>query len=129
MTKIKDKVVFINPNFQLEFPKSHLNSYIKVPDLKYNKTAKLTEHCLQKNCESEIGNHLYFLVILTSPSHGMLPRGSIKKKNIFCEKIKKLILVFEFRLQINFSLFCLGHFGQVGSKLGSHEAGVEIDTG
>ena len=32
-------------------------------------------------------------------------------------------------LEINVSLFCLGQFEEVGSELGSPEAGVEIGTG
>ena len=47
----------------------------------------------------------------------------------YWEKIEKRFSIFEFRLGINFSLFRLGYFGKVGSRLGSPEAGVEIDTG
>ena len=47
----------------------------------------------------------------------------------YWEKIEKLFSIFEFRLGINFSLFRLGHFEKVESRLGSPEAGVEIDTG
>ena len=45
------------------------------------------------------------------------------------EKIEKRFSIFEFRSGINFSHFCLRHFGEVGSQLGSPGAGVEIDTG
>ena len=45
------------------------------------------------------------------------------------EKIEKRFSIFEFRLGINFSHFRLGRFGEVESRLGSLEAGVEIDTG
>ena len=43
------------------------------------------------------------------------------KKNVFS--------IFEFCLGIFVSLFCLGHFEQVESTLGSLEAGVKLDTG
>ena len=46
------------------------------------------------------------------------------------EKIEKHFSIFEFRLGINFfSLFRLGRFEEVESRLGSPGAGVEIDTG
>ena len=57
--------------------------------------------------------------------------------NIYCtskvdacfhwEKIEKRFSIFEFRLGINFFHFRLRRFEQVGSRLGSPEAGVEID--
>ena len=53
-----------------------------------------------------------------------------KKISILCwEKIEKGFSIFEFRLGINFFYFCLRHFGKVEERLGSLEAGVEIDTG
>ena len=45
------------------------------------------------------------------------------------EKIEKRFSIFEFRLGINFSLFRLRRFEEVEPRLGSPEAGVEIDTG
>ena len=47
----------------------------------------------------------------------------------YWEKIEKRFSIFEFRLGINFIYFCLRRFGQVESRLGLPEAGVEIDTG
>ena len=60
-----------------------------------------------------------------------IPFAYENKKNskIHWEKIEKRFSIFEFRLEINFSLFRLGHFGKVESQLGSPVAGVEIDTG
>ena len=49
---------------------------------------------------------------------------------ILCwEKIEKRFSIFEFRLGINFFHFRLRSFAEVGERLGSPEAGVEIDTG
>ena len=45
------------------------------------------------------------------------------------KKSKNVFRFFEFRLGINFSHFRLRCFGEVGSRLGSPEAGVEIGTG
>ena len=45
------------------------------------------------------------------------------------EKIEKRFSIFEFRLGINFFHFRLRSFGKVEPRLGSPEAGVEIDTG
>ena len=45
------------------------------------------------------------------------------------EKIEKRFSIFEFCLGINFFYFRLGSFEQVEPRLGSPEAGVEIDTG
>ena len=45
------------------------------------------------------------------------------------EKIEKRFSIFEFRLGINFFHFRLGSFEEVEERLGSPEAGVEIDTG
>ena len=54
-------------------------------------------------------------------------------KNLCCEslgkKSKNVFRFFEFRLGINFFHFRLRCFGEVGSRLGSPEAGVEIGTG
>ena len=47
----------------------------------------------------------------------------------YWEKIEKRFSIFEFRLGINFFHFRLGRFAEVGSRLGSPVAGVEIDTG
>ena len=47
----------------------------------------------------------------------------------YWEKIEKRFSIFEFRLGINFFHFRLRSFEKVGSRLGSPEAGVEIDTG
>ena len=47
----------------------------------------------------------------------------------FWETIEKRFSIFEFRLGINFSHFRLGRFEKVGERLGSPEAGVEMDTG
>ena len=45
------------------------------------------------------------------------------------KKSKNVFRFFEFRLGINFFYFRLGRFGEVESRLGSPEAGVEIGTG
>ena len=45
------------------------------------------------------------------------------------KKLKNIFRFFEFRLGINFSLFRLRYFAKVEERLGSPEAGVEIDTG
>ena len=45
------------------------------------------------------------------------------------EKIEKRFSIFEFRLGINFFHFRLRSFEEVGERLGSPVAGVEIDTG
>ena len=45
------------------------------------------------------------------------------------EKIEKRFSIFEFRLGINFFHFRLRSFEEVEERLGSPEAGVEIDTG
>ena len=45
------------------------------------------------------------------------------------EKIEKRFSIFEFRLGINFFNFRLRRFEKVEERLGSPEAGVEIDTG
>ena len=50
-------------------------------------------------------------------------------KNFSLGKIEKCFSIFEFRLAINFFHFRLRSFGKVESRLRSHEAGVEIDTG
>ena len=45
------------------------------------------------------------------------------------KKSKNVFRFFEFRLGINFFHFRLRCFEEVGSRLGSPEAGVEIGTG
>ena len=50
-------------------------------------------------------------------------------RRIHWEKIEKRFSIFEFRLGINFFHFRLRRFGEVGERLGSPVAGVEIDTG
>ena len=47
----------------------------------------------------------------------------------YWEKIEKRFSIFEFRLGINFSHFRLRCFEEVGERLGSPVAGVEIGTG
>ena len=49
--------------------------------------------------------------------------------SIIGEKLEKRFSIFELCLGINFFHFCLGRFEKVGERLGSPEAGVEIDTG
>ena len=47
----------------------------------------------------------------------------------YWEKIEKRFSIFEFCLGINFFYFRLRRFEEVEERLGSPEAGVEIDTG
>ena len=66
-------------------------------------------------------------MVFTAYTYAIVANASSWK--IWLGKIEKRFSIFELRLGINFSHFRLGRFWKVGSRLGSPEAGVEIDTG
>ena len=73
---------------------------------------------------SSTGLHLF-----QAPNLPHQTRPQISLVHLYWEKIEKRFSIFEFRLGINFFHFRLGSFEEVGSRLGSPGAGVEIDTG
>ena len=64
-----------------------------------------------------------------SISHFTVHKWDMSQVALLGKKSKNVFRFFEFRLGINFFHFRLGCFEEVGERLGSPGAGVEIGTG